>query len=445
MNPGYKIAWIIPILIIPVFGSLIYLVLSNRYTKKSKDRSNSIDTRLNAYLKQDVSVLESLDSSDAYNQIWYLYKTGKFPVFQNTNVTYLKLGEVYYEHLIEELKKAKKYIFMEYFIIEEGYMWDNILDVLKEKVIEGVDVRILYDDMGCILTLPDKYYQQLLSYGIKCCSFNKFIPVFNSKLNCRDHRKITVIDGKVGFTGGINLADEYMNKKVKFGHWKDNGIMLKGDAVWSYTVMFLIIWNYVNNEKDNYELYKPTYEKMEATGYIQPYCDTPLDSENVGETVYLNLINKAKKYIYITTPYLIIDNELETALKVAAKSGVDVRILVPGIPDQKLVNEVTKAYYNNLLASGVKIYEYKKGFVHAKTFVVDDVYATVGTVNLDYRSLYLHFECGCFMYKASCVENIKTDFLDTLNVCERIHPSDTKVNIFRKLKRDILRLISPLL
>ncbi len=445
MNPGYKIAWIIPVLIIPIFGTLIYLVFSNRYTKKTKARLNSVSEKYSANLCQNEDVIESVDSVAATNQMMYLYNAGGFPVYKHTDVEYLKIGEEYFERLKKELRKAKKYIFLEYFIIEEGYMWDSILEILKEKVKEGVDVRILYDDMGCILTLPNKYYQKLISYGIKCCSFNKFIPIFNSKLNCRDHRKIAVIDGAVGFTGGINLADEYINKKVRFGHWKDNGVMLKGDAVWSLTVMFLTTWNYVNNEKDNYEAYKTNHKKILAKGYVQPYNDSPLDSEAVGETVYFNIINKASNYIYITTPYLVIDNELETALKVAAKSGVDVRIIVPGIPDKKMVNELTKAYYNNLLESGVKIYEYQRGFVHAKTFVADDIYATVGTINLDYRSLYLHFECGIFMYKTSCIKDIKEDFMNTLSECVEIHLSDTKIGLLRKLKRDILRLISPLL
>ena len=445
INPGYKIAWIIPILIIPIFGILIYFVFSNRYTKKSKDRLNKIGLKYKQNLIQNDKVLKSIDNKTVYNQMNYLYNIGHFPVYKNTDVTYLKIGEEYYDRLIKELKKAKKYIFLEYFIIEEGYMWNSILDILKEKVLEGVDVRLLYDDMGCILTLPNKYYQKLLSYGIKCCSFNKFIPIFNAKLNCRDHRKIAIIDGYVAFTGGINLADEYINKKVRFGHWKDNGIMLKGDAVWSLTVMYLTTWNYVNNEEDNYELFKAQHKHILSKGYVQPYNDTPLDSEDVGETVYFNIINKATDYIYITTPYLVIDNELETALKVAAKSGIDVRIIVPGIPDKKMVNELTKAYYNSLIEAGIKIYEYQKGFVHAKTFLADDIYATVGTINLDYRSLYLHFEDGVFMYKTSCIKDIKDDFMNTLSECVEVHMSDTKIGWFRKLKRDILRLISPLL
>lgn len=445
INPGYKIALIITILIIPVFGTLFYIIFSNKNIKKINKKMGSLNNEYQKYLLQDDNVLDNIkkEDLDIFNQVNYLKNIGKFPIYSNTSVEYLKIGEDYYKKLIEELKKAEKYIFLEYFIIECGYMWDSILEILKEKVNQGVDVRIIYDDMGCIITLPNRYYKILRNYGIKCCSFNKFIPILNFKLNSRDHRKIVVIDGLVGFTGGINLADEYINKKVRFGHWKDNGIMLKGEAVWSLAVMFLTTWNQINKEKNNYNVYKPNYEKIDD-GYIQPYNDTPLDNEPVGQTVYLNLINKAKKSIYIMTPYLIIDNELETGLKNAAKSGIDVKIIVPGIPDKKTVNELTKAYYNNLIESGVKIYEYTDGFIHAKTFLVDGNISTVGTINLDYRSLYLHFECGVLMYKTDCIRDIENDFDETLKKCKEIKLSDTKIDFLRKLKRSILKLFAPL-
>ena len=445
INPSYKIALIITILIIPVFGTLFYLILSNKNNRKLNKKLQDLNNDFEKYLPQDDNVIENIkkDNLDMYNQVNCLKNIGKFPIYNNTSVEYLKIGEDYYNKLIEELKKAEKYIFLEYFIIECGYMWDSILEILKEKVKQGVDVRIIYDDMGCIITLPNKYYKTLRKYGIKCCSFNKFIPILNFKLNSRDHRKIVVIDGLVGFTGGINLADEYINKKVRCGHWKDNGIMLKGEAVWSLAIIFLTTWNQINNEKTNYNVYKPNYEKMDE-GYVQPYNDTPLDNEPIGQTVYLNLINKAKKSIYIMTPYLIIDNELETSLKNAAKSGIDVRIIVPGIPDKKTVNELTKAYYNNLIENGVKIYEYTDGFVHAKTFLVDNAAATVGTINLDYRSLYLHFECGVLMYKTNCLKDIENDFDETLKKCKQIKLSDTKIDFLRKLKRSILKLFAPL-
>ena len=447
MNPGYKIAWIIPILIIPIFGTLFYLIFSNKSNKKTNKRLGSLKQKFKNNLNQDLEILQNLKKEDIniYNQMNYLKEICKFPIYDNTKVQYLKIGEIYFEKLIEQLKKAEKYIFLEYFIIEKGYMWDSILEILKEKAQNGVDVRIIYDDMGCILTLPYKYYDKLKEYNIKCCSFNKFIPVLNSKLNCRDHRKIAIIDGKIAFTGGINLADEYINKKERCGHWKDNGIMLEGQAVWTLTVIFLTTWNHINNIADNFNDLKPKYEILETKGYIQPFNDTPLDDEIIGQTVYLNMISKAKKYIYIMTPYLVIDNELETALKNAAKSGLDVRIILPGVPDKKFVNELTKAYYVNLLECNIKIYEYTKGFVHAKTVLVDDELAVVGTINLDYRSLYINFECGVLMYNSECISEVKDDFIETLNECKEITLKDTKIGLFRSLKRSILRLFSPLM
>lgn len=446
MNPGYKIAWIIPILIIPIFGTLFYLIFSNDFNKKNKDRLALIKEHNKSNLIQNEAILQEIKNKDIniYNQMNYLSDTIKFPVYKNTKVDYLKIGEEYYEKLIEELNKAEKYIFLEYFIIEEGYMWNNILDILKQKAENGIDVRIIYDDMGCILTLPYKYYDKLKDYGIKCSYFNKFIPILSSKLNNRDHRKMAIIDGKIAFTGGINLADEYINKKQRFGHWKDNGIILEGSAVWTFVVSYLTTWNYINNLENDFENYKSNYE-TKNDGYVQPFTDTPLDNECVGETVYFNMINKAKKSIYIMTPYLVIDHELETSLKIAAKNGIDVRIILPGIPDKKYVNEITKAYYNTLLENKVKIYEYTKGFVHSKTILVDDNLATVGTINLDYRSLYLHFECGVLMYECKCIKDIKEDFDDLFKECKEITLSDTKIRFFKNLKRSILRLFSPLM
>ena len=395
-------------------------------------------------LIQDKNILKEITDINFYNQTSYIYNNAGYPIYKNTYTEYLEVGEVYYKRLIEELKKAKKFIFMQYFIIEKGIFWNDILDVLKQKASEGLDVRVIYDDMGCIVTLPNKYYNELKKYGIKACSFNKFVPILTAKLNNRDHRKITVIDGNVGITGGINLADEYINKKVRFGHWKDNGILLKGDAVFNLTNIFLNLWDHINNTKEDLNKFKPDIN-IKGSGYVQPYDDSPFDDELVSENICLNMINKAKKYVYITTPYLIIDNELETALCIAAKSGIDVRIITPGIPDKKLVNEVTKAYYNNLLDNGVKIYEYTKGFIHAKTFLVDDEIATVGTVNLDYRSLHLHFECGTLLYKTDSIKNIKKDISETLEISKQITLKDTKIGLFRSLKRAVLRLFAPLM
>ena len=307
----------------------------------------------------------------------------------------------------------------------------------------------MYDDMGCIMTLPHHYERKMEALGIACSVFNPFIPILSSRLNNRDHRKICVIDGHTGFTGGINLADEYINAYEKHGHWKDSSIILKGDAVWNLTVMFLAMWDDIRGIKEDYEKFKPrVYQSVPESrdGYVQPYSDNPLDDEIVGETVYFNLINKAKRYVYITTPYLIIDNEMVTALSVAAKSGVDVRIITPHIPDKWYVHAVTRAYYEGLLENGVKIYEYTPGFIHAKTFAVDDEYGTVGTINLDYRSLYLHFECGVWLYRTRSVLQIKEDFLAMLPICQEITLEECRnVKWYRKLVRACLRIFAPLM
>ncbi len=451
-NPGYKIAWIMVILILPVVGLIIYLLFGgDQLSRREKRKLREIYYHQLKNIKQDKTVLDGLKSENiiAYNQAKYINRYSLSPVCKKTESEYFKIGEEYYKRLLEELKKAKKYIFMEFFIVEEGQMWNSILEVLKEKVRAGVEVRFMYDDLGSIMLLPSNYPKILASYGIKATIFNRFVPVLRSKFNNRDHRKIVVIDGYVAFTGGINLADEYINAKVKYGHWKDNGIMLKGEAAWNMTIMFMTLWDFVTGDKYSYRNYLPEkadLQNIKSDGFVIPYCDNPWDHEATGETIYLNLINKANHYIYITTPYLIIDNEMMTALCNAAKSGIDVRIITPNIPDKKMINEVTKAYYNQLLECGVKIYEYMPGFIHAKTFIVDDIYATVGTVNLDYRSLYLHFENGVWLYGARVIKDIKKDYMDTLEKSKEIFiNTQEKLTKLHELKRQILKAFAPLM
>jgi cardiolipin synthase A/B len=455
INPVYKIAWIIPILIFPIFGGVFYLFFGTTRFRKSIRRKmvRFMENQVIQTLKTNKPINPNLfnENPDARIQSQYITNTSHYPVYEHTQTEYLPLGEKMFERLMEELKKAEHYIFLEYFIIEEGVMWNTILELLVEKAKQGVDVRVIYDDIGCLKTLPYKYYKRLRKLGIKCSVFNPVIPILSPWLNHRDHRKITVIDGVIGFTGGVNLADEYINEKERFGHWKDAVILLKGDAVWSLTVMFLSLWNYLNNITEDMMAYKPSTfgsnkNQINANGLVQPYADSPLDDEPVGEAIYLNLINKAKDYIFITTPYLIIDNEMAAALTLAAKSGIDVRILTPAIPDKRYVHEVTRSFYPLLIKSGVKIYEYTPGFIHSKTFVVDDIYAVVGTINLDYRSLYLHFECGVWLYKTNSVINIKDDFLDTIEHSKEISIIEsTKINWYRSLYRFIVRLFSPLM
>lgn len=325
--------------------------------------------------------------------------------------------------MLEALKSAEHFIFMEYFIVEEGYMFDQIADILEEKAKSGVDVRFIYDDVGCISTLPPKYFRKLEERGIKCVAFNPFLPLISVVMNNRDHRKIFVVDGNIGFTGGINLADEYINKVERFGYWKDSGIRIEGDGVWNLTVMFLEMWNYIKGTSEEYDRFKPSvYQKktFSQDGFVQPYGDTPLDYENVGENIYLNIISSAKDYVYIFTPYLIIDHEMLITLCNAAKRGVDVRIVTPGVPDKKTVYLLTQSYYEPLIRNGVKIYQYTPGFIHAKNFVCDDEIATVGSVNLDFRSLFLHFECGVWMYQSKAVMQVKRDCLETFAHSEEI-------------------------
>ena len=333
-------------------------------------------------------------------------------------------------------------------------MWGTILKILERKAQEGLDVRIIYDDVGCVNTLPARFYKELRERGIKCQVFNPFRPIISVVLNNRDHRKIMVIDGHTGFTGGINLADEYINRKQRFGHWKDTGIMLHGEAVWNFTMMFLKMWSVVSGSVDDLtpaalEKYKTDIwhkEAFEEDGFVQPYGDSPLDEETVGENIYLHMINRAQRYVYIFTPYLIIDEEMMTALCLAAKSGIDVRIVTPGIPDKRLVFLLSRSYYEQLIEAGVHIYEYTPGFLHAKCFVCDDQVATVGTVNLDYRSLYMHFECGVWMYRSSAVWQVLDDVKETIAKSREITLVDCRSQrqIIR-LFQSLLRLFAPML
>ena len=449
-NPSYKIAWIVPVMIFPIFGGLFYLLYGgNKLSTREKLKMVIQNIEMTNSLKQDDEIIKKIGDKIIYakNQSEYILNYAKCPVYNNTETTYFKIGEEKFEALLRELKKAEKFIFLEYFIIQEGKMFNSILEILEEKARQGVDVRLIYDDVGCIVTLPHNYKNTLEAKGIKCRVFNPIKPFFTRRLNNRDHRKIVVIDGDVGFTGGINLADEYINEYEKHGYWKDAGIMLKGDAVWNLTVMFLSMWDYIDNKEEDYIKFKPSKNKYyNSKGYVQPFDDSPLINEPIGETVYLNLINKAKDYIYINTPYLIIDNEMATALKIAAKSGVDIKIVTPYIPDKKFVHAVTKSYYESFIKDGIEIYEFTPGFMHAKTFVVDDEYGVVGSINLDFRSLYLHYECGVWLYKTESIKSMKDDYLETLKRCHKVTMEECKnTSSIRKVLRLIIRMFAPLL
>ncbi len=450
-HTAYKFAWTVVIFMFPAFGVALYLIFcGNRLSKRSIDKMQFITDVTRRSLGGGEAVIEEInrESEKAAKLSRYIQNACQCPPYGNTDARYFESGEAMLDTFIEKLEGAEKYIFIEYFIIGKGEMWDQIHEVLKRKADSGVDVRVVYDDIGCILTLDRKFASRLEAEGIKCRVFHKFVPVLSARQNNRDHRKICVVDGITAFTGGINIADEYINKIEKHGYWKDNAVMLEGEAAWSFTVMFLSMWDYLNGNKKpcDYGKYKPDYSGSvlkKAVGFVQPYTDNPLDDEPVGENVYLAILDSAKDYVWITTPYLIIDEQMERALCRAVKSGVDVRIVTPGIPDKKLVNETTKSYYPNLLSGGVKIYEYKPGFIHGKTFLCDGVCATVGSVNLDYRSLYLHFECGAWFYKSECIDDIKSDFEHIFAESDQV--TESKNGPFRQLFRGILELIAPLL
>lgn len=446
-DSGYKIIWLIPVLAFPAFGGLLYVFFGNKKpAKKLQDAYLLQDQAMEPY-RYPNDVHQTIEDEDIKGQVNYLVREN-YPVYHNSEIKYYPLGEVAYYDLLAELKKAKYFIFMEYFIVQEGEMFDRVLDILKEKVKEGVEVRFMYDDMGSLTMLPYRYYQKLQEYGIKSIAFNHIVPLLSIVMNNRDHRKITVIDGNVGFSGGFNLADEYINAKVKYGHWKDTGVMIKGEAVWNLTLMFLTTWNASLNQTEDYDRYHPRHYPLpdiRPNGYILPYGDSPLDNKPVGKNVYLNIINQAQHYLYISTPYLIINDELKNALCLAVSRGVDVRIITPGIPDKKLVFKVTRSYYEHLVLGGVKIYEYTPGFIHAKNFVCDDKVATVGTINLDYRSLYLHFECGVYMANTEAIKDIKEDYLSTLKECQEMTYNNVVKGRFRGWFEAILRLFAPLL
>lgn len=450
INPTIKIVWIIAIMAFPLLGGLLYLCFGHTHIpeklKHNIDEIHEITIKLSEQKKDVLEQLQKEDKSIA-NLSQYIVQYAGYPIYKNSAATYYKIGEEYFAALKEELEQAKEFIFMEYFIVASGTFWNEILEILERKVKQGVEVRFMYDDMGCVALLPYQYYNQLIAKGIKCIAFNPIVPVFALIMNNRDHRKITVIDGKVGFTGGINLSDEYINIESRFGHWKDTGIKVEGEAVWNFTQMFLEMWNTEQLTDREFSQYHRTFPvHTYEDGYIQPYGDTPLDNETLGENIYMNIINNAKEYVYIYTPYLIVDNEVITSLCLAAKRGVDVRIVTPGIPDKKLIYYLTQSYYEPLLAAGVKIFQYTPGFIHAKCFLSDDHIATVGTINLDYRSLYHHYECGVLVYQSRLIPVLKKDMMHTFEVSEEV----TKQWYAQRggairLRSCLIRLFAPLL
>lgn len=445
-NPAFKLTWMLLMLVLPVFGILLYMyVKSDLGHWAMVHRFEEICEDTKKFEESDKAVLEQKIPQKMQGIATYLKKQG-FPAYQNTETRYFPLGELAFEEMLVQLAQAEKFIFLEYFIISEGYMWGRILEILSQKVKEGVEVRVLYDGTCAVARLPYNYPAKLRKLGISCRMFAPLRPFVSTHYNYRDHRKIMIIDGRVAFSGGINLTDEYINRVSPHGHWKDNGMMLRGEGVRSMTLMFLQMWD-LHPEKtcEDYGQYLKSYAAVGA-GYVIPYADSPLDKEQVGEMVYIDIINCAKRYVHIMTPYLIPDNEMITALCFAAKRGVDVKIVMPHISDSKVPFAVAHTYYRQLLKNGVQLFEYIPGFVHSKVFVSDDCKAVVGTINMDYRSLHHNFECAVYHYQTPVVAQVEQDIQETLQKCltvdEELLCQDS---VTRKLGGALMRLFAPLM
>lgn len=449
-NPSTRQTWLILVLLVPVLGTLLYVYVENDIGHHlARDRLAQIARETSNLMPKQEKLMKALSAEEPalHSLAKYTASHGSFPVYANTQARYFPQGEDKFAALLEELEKAERFIFLEYFIIDEGEMWNAVLDVLRRKVQQGVEVRVLYDGTCAIFRLPYRYPQKLINMGIQCKMFSPLRPLVSTHYNNRDHRKIVVIDGHTAFTGGVNLADEYINKKSPYGHWKDTAVMLHGEAVRSFTLMFMQMWNVTerNMEYDRY-LNAPLPPIDHAPGYVIPYGDSPFDNERVGEAVYLDIINRASKYVHIMTPYLIIDSETSNALCFAAKRGVDVKLILPHIPDKKSAFSLAYTHYRELLRAGVSIYEYTPGFVHAKVFVSDDVKAVVGTINLDYRSLYLHFECAAYLYKVPVIAEIEQDVRRTLKRSQQITLDSLRtIPRGRKVLGFLLKIFAPLM
>lgn len=451
LDSSAKNTWLMIFLVFPVTGILLYLYTESDIGHRAiKARmAHLIGSTMDA-VPQDEEVFRKLEDkeSGAAALVQYVNRSSCHPVFDDTDVTYFPSGEAKWEEMLRQLEQAKEYIFMEYFIVDEGLMWGKVLEILARKVEEGVDVRIMYDGTCEFSTLPHDYPKRLRKLGIQCKIFSPLVPLLSTHYNYRDHRKILVIDGHTAFNGGVNLADEYINHIEKHGRWKDAAVMLKGEAVKSFTLMFLQMWN-VDEKEPNFDTVMDApapVKKPRDSGMVMPFGDCPLDNDKVGERVYMDILNRATGYVHIMSPYLILDGEMETALKFAAERGIDVKLILPGVPDKLIPYALAKTHYASLLESGVKIYEYTPGFVHAKVFVRDDKEAVVGTINLDYRSLYHHFECATWMYETPCIDDIEKDFEETRLQCREVTP-DTIWSGYKRIKLlgYIMKGLAPLL
>lgn len=448
-NPDYKIPWLLVVLIVPIAGFMLYLLFYSRKLKRKYVRRLE-HMKHHAYEKDDAALFQQLheESPAAHNQARMLCRISETHLFSDTDQIYFPLGDEMFPRMLKDLRSAERFIFMEYFIVEEGRFWDSILAILKEKAAQGVEVKVVYDDIGCMTTLPGNYFGILQTCGIDATPFSMLKGNADSEFNNRSHRKIMVIDGHVGYTGGVNIADEYINAVERFGHWKDIGIRLEGEAVKELTKLFLIDYGLNVRKPPKVSAdYFPTLAGTGASGYMIPFGDgpRPIFKRRVGKSVIQGMINQATQSVHIMTPYLIIDNELCQTIENAALRGVTVRIIVPHIPDKRLTFEMTKSYYPRLLDAGVEIYEYTPGFIHAKCYLVDDAYAMIGTINLDYRSLVHNFENGVWMYHCDCIRDIKRDFEQTLAISLKVDAEMTKTSIPIRLLRSMGKIFFPLL
>ncbi len=449
LDPTAKITWLIVIMLIPVFGPLLFWYTQSEIGHRAvKKRLEDILASSKDLLPQNEDTVAELERQSPGEAALarYLQRSGGFSVFTNTRTTFFPLGEDKFQEMLRQLKQAERFIFLEYFIVEEGLMWGEILEILAQKAKEGVEVKVMYDGTCEFSTLPHNYPKKLKALGIQCKMFSPMSPFLSTHYNYRDHRKILVIDGHTAFTGGVNLADEYINHIEKHGHWKDTAVMLQGEAARGLTLMFLQMWGISERQLEFRRYLDGPVPAEPDNGFVIPYGDCPLDENKVGERVYMDILNRATNYVHIMSPYLILDGEMETALKFAAERGVDVKLILPGIPDKAAPYALAKTHYRSLVASGVKVYEYTPGFVHAKVFVSDDCRGVVGTINLDYRSLYHHFECAAYLYRTDCIPEIEADFQRTLAQC-RLVTNETirKEKGSMKLLGAVMKAVAPLM
>ncbi len=450
MNTESKLTWIAVVLLMPIFGTLAYILFSeSRLSPKQRRNFKNVfyitKDALDYYFAKSGGRLP--DTGEYIGQNEYIKNMCNLPSYRNTETQYYEWGQTFFQALKEELEKARHFIFMEYFIVERGEMWDIVLAILERKVKEGVEVRFMYDDIGSISKVPGNYYKKLQKLGIKAIRFNPFRPFLTGIHNNRDHRKITVIDGKVGFIGGTNLADEYINKVSPYGIWKDTAVKLRGEAVRSITTMFLQMYDMQMGRTEDISAYLAPEEDVESDGVVQFFVDSPkpINNDYIAKNIYLNVINSAKKTLYITTPYLIPDGELINALQLAAKRGVDVRIVTPQIPDKKLVFDITQSNYKRLLQYGVRIYEFKGGFIHAKNVLCDGMIGIVGTINLDYRSMMHHYECGVWMYRSKALADMANDFEQIFATASEQNEKSIRMGPLKRLFCGVCAIFAPLL